>query len=823
MGWQVGLAQSFSQAWEYVYPDRPFEGTSLIDLSYLNEAVAGENGFIQLSPDGEYFVNGQGERVRFWAVNGGDLIDSGGELLTPMSNEELQTYARFLARMGVNMIRYHTGIHSPDSLNINAVDTTEVDYIWRLMSAMKEQGIYTTISPYWPLFVEEVPAEWELGDYVGNKTPLAVLHFDSTLQEAYKNWVTYLYTETNPYTGIALKDDPAVGLIQVQNEDGVFFWTIQGVEPSLMAEMERQYYDFLIEKYGQVSAAYAAWSQTTLPADDPGNDRMGLYIIWEATQVRTGGVAARLTDQMEFYTQSQRSFYQEMYDHYRSLGCQQLINASNWKTASPTRLFDLERYTNAVAEVQAVNRYFSPSHIGENSGWLIEPGHFFVGKSALRQPHKLPINIKQVAGQPMIVTESAWNLPNIHQAEGPFLISAYLSLSGVDGYYWFSPTAPTMDDDPYWFFRREEGSMYRWTISTPGQMGLFPANALLYRRGYLQESEPVVHEHRSLQAMYDREIPLISEENSFDPNRDSYDNNNDPEATELAPITYLSGKVQVTYDSDPANTFISPGLDTLLNFQEKVIRSTTGELLWDYEQGLCLMNAPAARGLCGFPEAGETYQLGSLRLTTDNEYAAVNVVSMDGNPLESAEQVLVQVGTRYRPKNWRQSPATFERGGEQVEGFRIDDTGVMPWWALPTQLTLSLENPNLRSAHLLDAAGREVEQIYVEKEGNTLTVDLPDEAMYVVLDPRESTAPPPRVAQDLEIFPNPARPILNIRTTTDFPAYDRIEFIDVSGRFIMQLPPPETNPFRIDLAPGIYFLLFKSGDTVIARRKLMVK
>ncbi len=54
-----------------------------------------------------------------------------------------------------------------------------------------------------------------------------VIYFNERLQEGYKAWVKALYTKVNPFTGIPLKDDPAVGLIQIMNEDGVFFWTMQ--------------------------------------------------------------------------------------------------------------------------------------------------------------------------------------------------------------------------------------------------------------------------------------------------------------------------------------------------------------------------------------------------------------------------------------------------------------------------------------------------------------------------------------------------------------------------------------------------------------------
>ena len=276
------------------------------------------------------------------------------------------------------------------------------------------------------------------------------MYFSDTLKNAYKNWVKYLYTEKNPYTGIALKDYPAVALIQIKNEDGVFWWTISSVKPEFEKIIMQKFYRWALAKYGNEAAIKTAWSNVSQAKDNWTAGELAMYHIWDATQPQSGGKAKRLSDQIQFLTETQKNFYKEIQDYYRNtLGCVQLINANNWKTADPNLLFDAERYSNTANEVLAVNRYNDPGHVGENSGWRIDPGHFYVGNSVLFEPHKLPVNIKQVKGSPMLVTESAWNLPHKYQAEGPFLVSAFMSLTGVDSYYWFSPSSPSYDPNPY--------------------------------------------------------------------------------------------------------------------------------------------------------------------------------------------------------------------------------------------------------------------------------------------------------------------------------------------------------------------------------------
>src|SRR5690606_30734086 len=125
-----------------------------------------------------------------------------------------------------------------------------------------------------------------------------------------------------------------------------------------------------------------------------------------------------------------------------------LINGNNWRTASQSRLLDLERWTNSGVDVLAVNKYFDPQHSGPNDGWRIEPGHHYGAPSALKNPADLATNIKHVAGRPMILTEGGWNLPNKYQTEGPLLVAAYGGLTGLDAFFWFCPTATTFHRQP---------------------------------------------------------------------------------------------------------------------------------------------------------------------------------------------------------------------------------------------------------------------------------------------------------------------------------------------------------------------------------------
>ena len=227
----------------------------------------------------------------------------------------------------------------------------------------------------------------------------------------------------------------------------------------------------------------------------------GLLLVWEWTQPREGGRKRRLDDQLEFYAKTMHRFNAECARYLREdLGCKQLINAGNWRTADAAKLDDAERWSYTANEVIAVNRYYSPVHIGPDRGWRIDPGDTFEDASVLLHPLDLPLNLRQATGHPMMVTESHWVPPLGYQSEGPFLVAAYQSLTGVDVFYWFGTGEAewSNQDRAPW----DSASRAKWAIGNPMVLGQFPAAALLYRKNYLKQGEPVVDEFRTLDQIW---------------------------------------------------------------------------------------------------------------------------------------------------------------------------------------------------------------------------------------------------------------------------------------------------------------------------------
>lgn len=721
-------------AWRFQPPTDTFSPTAALDLRALNEQTAGETGFVRALPDGQ-FALGSGKPARFWAVD--EYIQDEADF------REAKHKLRWLAKRGVNMVRVHAMLMSkqPGS-SVTDADQKQIDSIWKLVAAARAAGAYTTISPYWSVAVKLQPS-WNVPGGA-NQSAAALLFWDPTLQKGYKEWWKALLLPRNPYDGLPLWRDPAVAILQLQNEDSMLFWTIQGVKGPQLQELETLYGQWLTRKYGSLGAANRAWGGETPPdgsfqagmGDDFAQGRAGIYIVWYLTQPASGYTQKRLSDQLQFFVETMKSFNTRMIHYLRtSLGCKQLINPGNWRPADPALLMDDERYSYAPGDVMAINRYFDGEHVGPDNGWAIRPGDRFTNASALLDPVRLPTNVKRPVGYPFIIPETQWVAPSAYQAEGPLLTAAYESLDGIATSYFFAD-----GDAPEWqqpFGAPVNGwqpPMAKWQIATPEQLGQFPAAALLYRMGYVQQGTVAVHEERSPDDLWRRRSPIIAEEGGFDPNRDAGDLPPGSAVKQgVNPLAFLVGPVEVKLGGDSAHSSTAQ-LSRYIGSAHKVVRSDTGELRLDYGKGVFALNAPKAQGACGFLSAAGPIRLADVTLRCGNQYASVVLVSLDGKPLASSGRMLLQVGAVARPTGWRTEPATWKSqdGKQTFTGRQVVSTGQNPWSVADTNLTVAMPR-RLTSATLLDANFMPASTIPITSSRTGTTIRLPPDAMYVEL------------------------------------------------------------------------------------------
>lgn len=719
--------------WPFEPAPDAFAGKALLDLRFLNEAVAGESGFVSVSADGDFLL-GSGAPVRFWAVN----TSVGRERpfvpkpLGPQQEPDLTRHARFLAKRGVNLVRLHAHLEAKDPKAPGGIDEAERDWIWRTVAAMKPQGIYSVVSPYWSASTKLLPAWGVKG--APSQRAFGLLYFDPELERLYRGWLTELLSPPNPHTGVPLCQEPALAVLQLQNEDSLLFWTFDGIDQAQRERLERRYAAWLLRKYGAPERVRAAWGGEAGEAGEVSTARARFVTTWDLTQPASGGRAVRLGDQLEFLTSVMREFNAGIGRFVKEqLGCKQLINAGNWRTADGLRLGDAERYGYTTNDVDAVNRYFGGVHRGAHEGWAVVAGDRFTSPSVFDAPHEFPLNIRQTARRPMLVTESGWVQPNGRGAEAAFLVAAYQSLGGVDGFFWFATDAEQWAQPAS--ANGYTPSQAKWTFGSPDVLGAFPAAALLYRKGYVRRGKPALVEERTLDDLWQRRVPLLGEEVGFDPNRDmSSASPRLPVRTALDPLAYFVGPVEVVHGGDPAKT-AALDLSRYIDRTAGTVKSETGELEFDFRRRFARLDAPAAQGVVGFLDGVGLTRLSTVDVVSRNEFGAVLVVSLDGAPLSNSTRVLVQYTGPSRPTGWSERAELIDVGdGKKAPGFVVEDFGRAPHRVASARVRLTIRNPGLARATVLDPNGYARGAQPFEKTAEGIGLELPGDALYLVLE-----------------------------------------------------------------------------------------
>lgn len=718
------LGQAVPGTWAFEPDADTYDKPSPIDLRGLNEKVAGESGWIKRTPEGD-FALGNGKPERFWAAVTG--------VQTRPDIEDLKAHAKHIAKRGINMVRFHAAIE-PKGKNakITDVDLETVDQLHKLVSAMKQEGIYVTFNPYWAT-TNNVNPNWGLKGHP-NGAPFGMLFWDEDFQAGYKSWIKEVFTRENPYTKIPLGKDPAFAIFLTQNEDSMLFWTIGQLKdrPEEARRLGEKYGAWLLKKYGSWDKVKEAWQGAPgvqSGKDDFANNTAGFVGMWEYNASATGGKLNRPADQLQFFSETMHTFNAMIEDYiHKDLGCPILVCAGNWRTANQTLMLDAERWSYTANDVIGSNNYVNGGeHInpteGHKAGYLVSKGDFYEDDSALLKPRRIPTNRKLVVGSPFIITESTWVSPLRYQSEGPLLVAAYSSLTGFDSYYWFA-----LGEVGY------DRTLNKWQAANPAIMGGWPGAALLFRKGYVKRGDAAVHEERKLDDIWNLKSTVLAEEESYDPNRDSGAFPKESSVKQgTHPLAYLVGPVEVVYGGDPAKSKVLD-MAKYIDDGAKTVKSDTGELELNYGSGIFRLNAPKAQGACGFLAKGGAIDLGAINIDSKNEYATLLAVPLDDKDLKDSQKIFLQVTTICRPYGWKDEAAEYHSKDHNFKGRKVIDTGSPPWNVWNTEATVTIKNAKIKKATLLDSNGYPVEELKGEAAGGSYKLALPANAMYVLFE-----------------------------------------------------------------------------------------
>ncbi|MBQ9548482.1 MAG: beta-galactosidase [Bacteroidales bacterium] len=222
---------------------------------------AGNEGFIRA--EGDHFVDETGSVRRFLGTN---ICFSG---CFP-SHEDADRVAEELTRYGINLVRLHYVHHKfpkdkiypePDSF-LEPEQLERFDYFF---ARLKEKGIYT----YFQLNIGRKFGE-QNGLPNADKLPWYNNGVDMACKrmvELHRKYVRDILGHVNPYTGLAYKDEPAIAMLEIANENSIVSTWFKSkydfphlTEP-YASEIKAQWNRWLQRKYGSDAALRKAWTE----------------------------------------------------------------------------------------------------------------------------------------------------------------------------------------------------------------------------------------------------------------------------------------------------------------------------------------------------------------------------------------------------------------------------------------------------------------------------------------------------------------------------------------------------------------------------------
>ncbi|MCS7314959.1 MAG: hypothetical protein NZ554_05775, partial [Bryobacteraceae bacterium] len=608
---------------------------------------------------------------------------------------DAERIARRLRRLGVNVLRLHHMDTSPDRVPAEArsILTTDpfptlnpvaVRRLRRFLDALRAEGIYVNVNLH--VGYEFRPQEDRVPALPGgaplptHSKPLHIFH--PRMVELQAEFALRLLE------ALALRGDPVLGMVEINNESSLVDAFQRGLlERTVLGEyreeLRAQWNAFLRNRYPSTEALRSAWG-----AHAPESD--------QAPLPARDAPAPVLEDFLRFLAQRDAEYLRKMREAVR-----QATDALVPVAGTQAGFGGLLVYCDSHAEMDYNDNHFYVDHYNfPNLRW--DPRDWRIRDSSLVGSGLaafLNVAAAREAGRPYTVSEFNQPWPNRQAAEIVPALAAFAAFQDWDGVMHFA-YAHNRDWDgqvPSGFDLNAD-----WT-----KFVSFGQAAFLYRRALVRTAKrvlelPVSRALRLRSAREGRPGALAA----FFESRLGYD-----------PAIALRHGVAVCKRED-AEWPAVPKLGAR-------IESDTGELVFDRDARLLLLQAPEVAGVFGFL-AGRKVQAGAIEVElapSARGFVSLLVTALDGRPIARSGRLLVTIpgcsfGTQPGSDPPRMQrlilyPGTTdwytiepEIGSTRPSGPR--SAGVPPVWMerVETLLTLRTRGSRLTVYPLEEAGGR---------------------------------------------------------------------------------------------------------------------
>jgi hypothetical protein len=615
------VCAGFAQNFQPFAVDHFQRQDSEADVSFLLDAPAGKHGFIRES--GGHLAH-DGKRFRIWGVNIVGFV-KGSALLPP--KDQSPVWAAELGRLGINCVRFHfldrttseipKGLIDGTRTDSRAFDKDQLDRLDYFIYQLKQRGIYSDLNL-------NVGRNYKPGDEVPDSRLIgvakAMTYVGPRLVELQREYARLLLTHYNPYTRSEYRNEPAIAIVELVNENSVLeFWMRNWLRGELKPGVPRNQLDFT-PYYAQIlDTQYNEWLQKHMTAADlerlrklsgiaPGQPipRLHREDFAEAPKERFYAEAA-------FYTAIEAGFFRDMKAYLKdTLGVKSLIA----DTADHTYFIPglpLLRSTSANADIVDAHVYWQhPSIWGaRNTPMVNDPLHSTVVK----------LTRSVFASKPFVVSEVNHPQPNEYLSEMIPILASYAAFQDWDGIFFYSFEPKLKGEwqpllaDPFDF------------AEDPVRIAQLPAGALMFLRHDIRPAAAVVERTYSTEQVNESMRLPESEAPYFTPGF--------PLSLPLRHATRvrcLDCQPTAAVKNDPAPPYISD----------------TSELAWytsPEKGGVVTVDTERSQALVGFVRAnGKSSR--NLSAEVKNEFCTITLSSMDGKPISRSTRLLLSATAR---------------------------------------------------------------------------------------------------------------------------------------------------------------------------------
>jgi hypothetical protein len=290
----------------------------VVDLSGWLHKPAGRFGHLHAGEDGHLYAGK--DRIRLFGV---DL----GLAANFPRKEDSEKIAPRMAKFGINIVRFHImdlfrypkGILDPRVADTRHFDPEALDRLDYFAAQLKRHGIYTKLCllNYRPFNAADgLPKEIERLGGTAYQDRHLVGFFDTKMLELQKEYARQLLTHRNPYLQATYTEDPAVALVEINNENGLIHAWLWGKVDELpgvfLSDLKSQWNRWLRNRYDTTGRLRAAWGGKDEP---PGKELLASADFshgidgWRLTRVGDAEATATVADDVPESLQGGKSIH----------------------------------------------------------------------------------------------------------------------------------------------------------------------------------------------------------------------------------------------------------------------------------------------------------------------------------------------------------------------------------------------------------------------------------------------------------------------------------------------------------------------------------